>query len=234
MSAKHLIIATIRPWNIARAEAWQPGEGYTKHVITNPDDLTIAHLDAIQPRYIFFPHWSTVIPREIYERYECVVFHETDLPFGRGGSPVQNLIAQGIYHTQITAIRVEAGLDTGPIYLKTPLNLTTGSAAEIFSSISETVFSMINRMLIEEPTPVPQKGTPTVFKRRTPSESEIMPEFSGRMLYDHIRMLDAPEYPHAFMLVGDSTYQFTDARLLANGSVEAKVTITHSREEQNV
>ena len=42
----------------------------------------------------------------------------TDLPYGRGGSPLQNLIANKIYDTKISAIRAEGGIDTGRIYLK--------------------------------------------------------------------------------------------------------------------
>jgi len=45
----------------------------------------------------------------------------TDLPFGRGGSPLQNLIVRGFTHTKLSALRVEKGLDTGDIYLKEDL-----------------------------------------------------------------------------------------------------------------
>ena len=32
--------------------------------------------------------------QEIHENYKCIIFHMTDLPFGRGGSPLQNLISR--------------------------------------------------------------------------------------------------------------------------------------------
>ncbi len=57
----------------------------------------------------------------------------TDLPYGRGGSPLQNLIQRGHTSTMLTALRCGAGLDTGDVYLKQPLSLH-GSAEEIFSS----------------------------------------------------------------------------------------------------
>ena len=44
------------------------------------------------PDWIFIPHWSyKKIPKEIFNNYRCVVFHMTDLPYGRGGTPLQNL-----------------------------------------------------------------------------------------------------------------------------------------------
>jgi len=42
----------------------------------------------------------------------------TDLPFGRGGSPLQNLIERGIKKTKISAIKVDGGIDTGDIFFK--------------------------------------------------------------------------------------------------------------------
>jgi methionyl-tRNA formyltransferase len=65
--------------------------------VTDPGDLAVEMLAALDPRYVFFPHWSHRIDSAIFERFECVIFHMTDLPFGRGGSPLQNLIARGIY-----------------------------------------------------------------------------------------------------------------------------------------
>lgn len=54
----------------------------------------------------------------------------TDLPYGRGGSPLQNLIKRNIENTKISAIKVVKDLDAGDIYLKRDLNLN-GTADEI-------------------------------------------------------------------------------------------------------
>lgn len=45
-------------------------------------------LNRTTPKYIFFIHWSWIVPSVILEKFECVCFHMTDLPFGRGGSPL--------------------------------------------------------------------------------------------------------------------------------------------------
>ena len=86
--------------------------------IGNKEDFTVDNLKRIAPTKIFIPHWSHIIPSEIYNDYECIVFHMTDLPYGRGGSPLQNLIVKGHKSTKISALKVQKGLDTGDIYLK--------------------------------------------------------------------------------------------------------------------
>ena len=60
--------------------------------ILDPEDLTPERLASLDPRYVFFLHWSWKIPAEIHTRFECVIFHMSDVPYGRGGSPLQNLI----------------------------------------------------------------------------------------------------------------------------------------------
>lgn len=74
----------------------------------------------------------------------------TDLPFGRGGSPLQNLLSRGIYHTKLSAIRVSAGLDTGSVYLKNDLDILEGSAEKIFRRAGEIIFK---EMLPHKPEP---------------------------------------------------------------------------------
>lgn len=71
---------------------------------------------------------ATMILKEIYESFECVVFHMTALLFGRGGSPLQNLLVKGICQTKISAIEVSAGMDTGDVYFKENLDISTGNA----------------------------------------------------------------------------------------------------------
>ena len=170
-----LIIATIKSWNIERAKSLK--EKYKNEheimLITDKKKLKLELLDEFQPDYIFFPHWSYLIPADIYEKYTCVVFHMTDLPFGRGGSPLQNLIIRKINETKVSAIKVEKEIDAGPIYMKEEVSLR-GSAQEIFDRVSEIVFKkMIPRFWKEEIEPSEQQGEVVFFKRRTPEQSEL-------------------------------------------------------------
>ncbi len=221
---KTVVIATIRPWNIRRARRWRPPDGWAVKLITTPEEFTAKALRRLRPEVIFFPHWSHIIPAEIFNRWECIVFHMTDLPYGRGGSPLQNLIASGVRNTQVCALRVEEGLDTGPVYMRRPLYIGDGSAADIFNAASRLCFSMIREILAGQPSPVPQVGAVVQFRRRRPEESRIHPSLHGRHLYDFIRMLDAPEYPPAFLEVDGRRIEFRDAKMGHDESVSARVT----------
>jgi methionyl-tRNA formyltransferase len=205
------VIATIPDkWNLI----------YDGFVITSRERLTLDTLININPEYIFFPHWSWKIPKEIYDRFNCVIFHMTDLPFGRGGTPLQNLISRGIYETKITALRATAVIDGGPVYLKRPLSLY-GTAEEIYTRCALEIKDMISFIEKNKPIPVEQTGTPVVFKRRTVEDSKMPFEFGK--VFDHIRMLDAEGYPKAFIRYGDYKIEFSRASLKGGILADASI-----------
>jgi len=204
------VLATSRPWNEILARRLEEQTGHCFHLITRKDELSLEDLRKIQPRYVFFPHWSYIVPEEVFNAYECVIFHMTDLPYGRGGSPLQNLIQRGHKETRISALRCTKEMDAGPIYLKRPLCLE-GAASEIFLRAAGIIEEMIEEIVRKEPTPLTQKGGPVLFQRRTPEESDLA-RASVRDLndfFDFIRMLDAEGYPRAFLNVHDHRIEFS-------------------------
>ena len=192
------LVAAIKPWNqraFTRRIPDFPGEW---HLIDQPQDLSAERLASLKPRYVFFPHWSWSVPGEILEAAECVCFHMTDLPFGRGGSPLQNLIVRGHIDTVMTAFRMTDEMDAGPVYMKQPLTLE-GTAQEIFERAADLSFNMMMEIIKDKPAPVPQTGEPVIFSRRTPDQNRVPVGATPETLYDHIRMLDAETYPPAFL-----------------------------------
>ncbi len=148
----------------------------------------------------------------------------TDVPYGRGGSPLQNLILRGHATTMLSALRMVEELDAGPVYLKRPLSLE-GRAEDIFARTAELTYDLIAEIIAEEPVPVPQRGEPVVFTRRKPEESRLPQQADAAALYDFIRMLDAATYPKAFAEWGDFRLEFDHASLVTADTVEARVTL---------
>jgi len=199
--------------------------------IRTPQELTPERLAACAPRFVFFPHWSWIIPDAVFDAFECVIFHMTDLPFGRGGSPLQNLIARRIYETRLTALRCGWTLDGGPIYGQRPLSLH-GGAEEIFLRASQLTEDLINDIIDRQPEPQPQQGEPVLFQRRKPSEGDIAGLTKLSEVHDHIRMLDAEGYPRAFLEIGRLRLEFSRSRLDSD-HVLADVRITIKPDEEN-
>jgi methionyl-tRNA formyltransferase len=228
MDDLNYIVAGTKPWNRKIFDEIITSYPGRWHFIKNPDDLEYNKILRLNPRFIFFFHWSAKVNEEIFNSYECVCFHMTDVPYGRGGSPLQNLIVRGHRQTKVTALRMVQDFDAGPVYLKEDLTLE-GNAEEVYIRASYLSAKMVHYIISNEPTPEPQMGDPVIFKRRIPEESCI-PELSSlQPLHDFIRMLDADGYPNAFFEYGEFRYKFSRAALY-NGKIIADVEITQIRE----
>ena len=84
---------------------------------------------------------------------------------------------------------------------------------------------MIPRFITEEVIARPQEGEIVEFKRRTPAESEIPDNLSGRQLYDFIRMLDGEGYPNAYIYLGENKISFKNATF-DDDNINASIEIT--------
>lgn len=223
---KTYIILSEKPWNQDLVKKLSKKTKKINWVIiNNRSDFNLKNLELIDPLKIFIPHWSYIISEDIFQKFECVVFHMTDLPFGRGGSPLQNLIVLGKEKTKLSALMVVKELDAGPIYLKKDLSLD-GTAKEIFIRANSVIESMIIEIIEKDNKPIEQKGDIVFFKRRKPSESNISDLKNLKSIYDYIRMLDADGYPNAFIENDYFKFEFINAILKKNKEINAEVRIT--------
>lgn len=224
-----LIVASCKPWHynsFLKIKEKTPAKWFW---VETPEELNQL-LTTEQPRYIFFIHWNWFVPAEIHTKYECVCFHMTDVPYGRGGSPLQNLILAGQAETQLTALKMVDEMDAGPVYAKRTLSLE-GKAQEIYENAGKLSFELIEWIISNTPEPKEQEGAVTIFKRRRPEQSLVSASLTKKELYDFVRMLDAEGYPHAFINHGNLKLELTDAKLEDDG-ISAQVKIVFKGDAQ--
>lgn len=160
--------------------------------------------------YLLFVHWNWLVPKSITDNHTCICFHMTDLPYGRGGSPLQNLIIRGVSTTKLSAIRMTQTLDAGPVYLKRNLTLN-GTALEIYLRAGQLSLIMAKEILTDNLQPILQDGRIVEFPRLTPKDNLIKEEcINFEYFKDMVRMVDAPGYPSAYILYGGLKINFNN------------------------
>ena len=177
--------------------------------IKKKDDLTLEALDRFKPDLVFFPHWNWIVGKEIFEKYKCIVFHTSPLPFGRGGSPIQNLIKCGYTKAPVCALAMSEEIDSGPIYDQIDVSLL-GSLSEIFERIYDVVNMLMLRLIDHLPEPIVQTGNTHIFKRLGVEDNEINCKANIKDFYDSIRMLDDPSYPDAYLKLENVCIEFSE------------------------
>jgi methionyl-tRNA formyltransferase len=78
-----------------------------------------ALLEAIQPDAILVVAYGRIVPDWMLAlpRHGCINLHGSLLPRYRGAAPIQWAVANGETLTGVTTMRLDAGLDTGPMLL---------------------------------------------------------------------------------------------------------------------
>ena len=137
-----IVIASSKKWFKLEQEIKENNE---VTFIENKDQLTFKKLANISPDFIFFPHWNWVVPEPVFKRFRCILFHTAPLPYGRGGSPIQNLIIRGFKEAPVCALKMGSVLDAGDIYAHYNISLK-GSLTKIFERMNIVVNNLINQI----------------------------------------------------------------------------------------
>jgi methionyl-tRNA formyltransferase len=99
-------------------------------------DALLARLAAWRPDVMVVVAYGLLLPPAVLAlpRYGCLNIHASLLPRWRGAAPIQRAILAGDRTTGVTIMRMDEGLDTGPMLLKEELPIapedTSGSLAE--------------------------------------------------------------------------------------------------------
>lgn len=115
----------------------------------------------INPDIILVIAYAQLIPKSILEipKYGCINLHASLLPKYRGSSCIQASILNGDANTGITIMKMDEGLDTGPIITQKQINVesndTTGILFDKLSVLGsellpKTLEDYINKKLIPQ------------------------------------------------------------------------------------
>lgn len=218
-----IVIASSKEW-FFKNHTRNKFDDYDVIYIDNTDNLNIRKLRKISPEYIFFPHWSHILSKDIIEAFDCIIFHSAPLPEGRGGSPIQNLLIRNYEESPIYAIRADEFIDSGPIYTSRLLKLH-GKLDDIFKRMTPLIEDMIIEIVDKNIRPTPQVGEPTYFKRLKNTDNEIDFQSEVKKIYDQIRMVDSDEYQKAYKILDGCRLEFFNPRHTSSGEIMAEVLI---------
>lgn len=95
------------------------------------DPATHEPLIAAAPDVMVVAAYGLILPQAVLDtpRRGCINIHASLLPRWRGAAPIQRAIEAGDAETGVTIMRVELGLDSGPILLKESIPITGDDTA---------------------------------------------------------------------------------------------------------
>lgn len=124
-------------------------------------------LRAWSPDLIVVAAFGQILRRDVLElpRFGCVNVHASLLPRWRGAAPINAAILAGDEETGVTIMRMDAGLDTGPMLAQRSIRLApTDTAGSVFQALSTLGADLLLETLPDylsgklTPTPQPEEG----------------------------------------------------------------------------
>jgi len=105
-------------------------------------------LDPVRPALLVVAAYGLILPRWLLDwpAVDCINVHASLLPRWRGAAPIQQAILAGDATTGISIMRMEAGLDTGPVYRR---SATPIGAAETGGELHDRLAAIGALLLIE-------------------------------------------------------------------------------------
>ena len=133
-----------------------------------------------------------------------IVIHESDLPIGKGWSPLSYQVECGLNKIPITLFEADEILDSGKWYLKDTINLV---GYELIDQIRKKQavksFEMIEHYLSQYPMiGNTQKGKDSYYKKRSLKNQALDVDKSLREQFDILRVCDNNNYPATFSIFG--------------------------------
>ena len=144
----------------------------------------------------------SIIPNEILRRNKHnLVVHESDLPQGRGWSPVSWQVLEGKNRIPVVLFEATEELDGGAIYLKDYIELDgTELWGEIKRKQGEKTAELVYQFVESWPgvSPQPQEGVPTYYSRRTEADDELDAHKTISENFNLLRIAHNEEHPAWF------------------------------------
>ncbi len=97
--------------------------------LKNPDSF--AELEVLKPDVIIVTAYGQILRQNVLDlpKFGCVNVHASYLPRWRGAAPIQAAILAGDSHTGITIMKMDAGIDTGPILAQEKIAIDANETA---------------------------------------------------------------------------------------------------------
>ena len=115
---------------------------------TLKSDKSLEILRGAQAQAMIVAAYGLILPQAVLDSFPlgCINIHASLLPRWRGAAPIQRAILAGDTRTGITIMRMDAGLDTGPVLLSREIAIT---ADETAASLHDKLAGLGARCVVE-------------------------------------------------------------------------------------
>lgn len=150
---------------------------FTPRTLKTPE--IIEEITKLAPDLMVVTAYGHIIPKKILDipRHGCLNIHPSLLPRWRGAAPIERTILAGDDKTAVCIMRMDAGLDTGPILAQKELPLERNIYADkLTKQLAEIGAGMLLEVInnIENITPIKQSEDSVTYAHKLTKEEAVI------------------------------------------------------------
>jgi methionyl-tRNA formyltransferase len=192
VGSRHIVVGVLtqpdRPKGRGRQLAASPvklaalGRGIpVSQPVTLKTEVDRTDLAAWQPDVLVVVAYGLILPRAALDlpRLGCVNIHASLLPRWRGAAPIQRAILAGDAQTGVSIMRMDVGLDTGPVFLERTVAIspaeTGGSLHDrLAAEGASAVVEVLDELAVDRARSTPQREDGVTYAAKIDkSEAQI-------------------------------------------------------------
>ena len=168
--------------------------------------------------------YGLILPRGVLDapRLGCLNVHASLLPRWRGAAPIQRAILAGDAQTGVTIMRMEAGLDTGPMLLGEAVPVGRKTAGELTGELAEIGARLMLEVLADWPTEIPQPDESVTYAPKV-DKAETRLDFSGSAEQAERQVRAFAPSPGAWFELDGERYRVLAAEVVAGSGAAGEV-----------
>jgi methionyl-tRNA formyltransferase len=198
------------------------------------DDAAVQQLQELAPDLMVVVAYGLILPQRVLDipRLGCVNIHASMLPRWRGAAPIQRAIEAGDATSGVAIMRMEAGLDTGPVFLARETSIgpreTGGQLHDRLAVIgAEALLAALPGIADGSLSPQPQDdGCATYAHKIEKSEGAINWHAPAVEIDRKIRAFNP--WPVAYTRHGDDVLRVWESELLPGSATGAPGTVVNA------
>jgi len=190
------------------------------------EEAAIAELAALQMDLMVVAAYGLILPQSVLDLpvHGCINIHASLLPRWRGAAPIQRAIEAGDDASGVTIMQMQAGLDTGDMLLKKPVDITLNMTAAALHDLlavagADAVLEVIDQMHAGSLSPQIQDEAKVTYAHKL-NKAEALLDWSLSAVELHRKVCAYNAWPVAQTTYDGEVLRVWQSELLGQTSVE--------------
>ena len=176
-------------------------------------DVDVQNIEQIKPDNLIVVSYGLILPLKVIRIPSCgaINVHASMLPKWRGAAPIHRAILNGDTNTGISIMKIEEGLDQGPTYMQSAIEIGKNDTFKVvYNNLVDVGKATLDKFFSIDVhlMPVKQNNLMATYAKKI-EKSEIQINFNDEVMTAHNKIRAFSPKPGAWFLFNSRKYKIS-------------------------